>query len=246
MDSEREKWKNYSRRKFLEQMKRKGLDVKVIDNPLILEELTRLRNKNTHNFYFKKGLIRMGELLTYELLKNAKTEHVPIRTPLAKMEGRRIKDKYVVVPVLRAGLPIAEGFISMIKEAEAGIISCWRETDLSVEVEYAKVPDLKGKNVIVIDPMLATGHTLCAVHDALLKYGKPKRWTALSVVSVPAGIEELSKTYPKGTRVYTCALDDKVYKEGFLSLGLNAHGYIVPGLGDAGDRIYGTPVRNNH
>ncbi len=242
MDSEWKKWKKYSRKKFLAQMKRKGLDVKVINNPVILDELTRLRDKNTHNFYFKKGLIRMGELLTYELLKNAKTEKVTIETPLAKMEGRCIKEKYVVVPVLRAGLPIAEGFISMIKEAEAGIISCWRELDLSVKVEYAKVPKLDGKNIIVIDPMLATGHTLCAVHDALLEYGKPKSWTVLAVVSVPTGIMELSKTYPKGTKVYTCALDDKVYKKGFLSLALNSHGYIVPGLGDAGDRIYGKPM----
>ncbi len=242
MESQWKKWKKYSRKKFLAQMKKKGLDVKIINNPLVLDELTRLRDRKTHNFYFKKGLIRMGELLTYELLKNAKMERVSIETPLAKMQGRKIKDKYVVVPVLRAGLPIAEGFISMIKEAEAGIISCWRELDLSVEVEYAKVPRLEGKRVIVIDPMLATGHTMCAVHDALLEYGKPKDWTILSVVAVPAGIMELTKTYPRGTKVYVCALDDKVYKSGFLSLGLNSHGYIVPGLGDAGDRIYGSPL----
>ncbi len=233
--------KGYGRREFLSRMKKKGLDVHIISHPLILEEVTSLRDKNTKNFYFKQGLRRMGELLTYELLRNAEVKQVRVETPLTSTAGHKLKDKYVVIPVLRAGLPIAEGFVSMMKEAEVGIISCWRNPDLSVEVEYAKIPRVDGKHVIIIDPMLATGHTLCAVREALREYGEPKGFTVLAVISAVSGIEELSKTFPKGTRVYTCALDDEVFKEGFLSVGLNSHAYIVPGLGDAGDRIFGAP-----
>ncbi|GEM_PF-618355 len=233
--------KKYDRKKFLAGMKRHGLNVKVIEHPLILEELSILRNKNTKNFYFKQGLRRMGELLTYELLREAELKRIPITTPLTKTEGFKLDEKFVVVPVLRAGLPIAEGFVSMIKEAEVGIISCWRNPDLSVEVEYAKIPDLKGKHVIIIDPMLATGHTLSAVREALREYGKPRKWTILAVISTVAGIEELSHAFPSKTKLYTCALDDRVYGKNFMSRGLNSHGYIVPGLGDAGDRIYGAP-----
>ena len=235
--------KNYDRKKFLDSMKKKGLDVKVIEHPLILEELSILRNKKTKNFYFKQSLRRMGELLTYELLRGAKVEKIPIETPMEKTDGHVLKEGYVVIPILRAGLPIAEGFVSMMQEAEMGIISCWRNTDLSVQVEYAKIPDINGKNIIIIDPMLATGHTLTAVHEVMKKYGKPKSYTILSAISTVAGTEELAKVFPKGTRVYTCALDDKVFRENFLSIGLNSHGYIVPGLGDAGDRIYGVPKK---
>jgi len=231
----------YDRKKFLADMKRKGIDASVIDHPLILEEISSLRDKNTKNFYFKQGLRRMGELLTYELLRNAEVKSVQVETPLTKTKGHKISERFVVIPVLRAGLPIAEGFVSMIKEAEVGIISCWRNADLSVEVEYAKIPDINGKHVIIIDPMLATGHTLSAVREVLAGYGKPSKTTILAVISTVAGITELSKTFPKGTRVYTCALDDGAFEQGFMSLGLNSHGYIVPGLGDAGDRIYGPP-----
>lgn len=236
-----EDWKKYNRKKFLVSMKKKGLDVRIIEHPLILEELTMLRNKKTKNFYFKQGLRRMGELLTYELLRNAKVKSIPIETPLSKTTGYKLDDHYVVIPVLRAGLPIAEGFVSMMKEAEVGIISCWRNPDLSVEVEYAKIPSVDKKHVIIIDPMLATGHTLCAVREVLKQYGKPSSWTVLAVISTAYGIAELSKSFSRGTKVYTCALDDKVYKKDFMALGLNSHAYIVPGLGDAGDRIYGAP-----
>ncbi|MCX6802319.1 MAG: uracil phosphoribosyltransferase [Candidatus Diapherotrites archaeon] len=236
---------DYLRKKFLASMKKKGIDVKVIDHPLILEELSILRNRDTKNFYFKQGLRRMGELLTYELLREARVAKTKISTPLCRTEGCRLQDGYVVIPVLRAGLPIAEGFVAMMKEAEVGIISCWRRPDLSVAVEYAKIPSITGKHVIIIDPMLATGHTLCAVREALKPYGKPKSWTILAVISTAYGITELSKAFQRGTSVYTCALDDEAYSSGFISVGLNSHGYIVPGLGDAGDRIYGTPKRKN-
>jgi len=233
--------KKYSRKKFLKKMKKRGLEVSISQHPLILEEVTSLRDKNTKNFYFKQGLRRMGELLTYELLRDAKVRKYPIQTPLTGTHGFKLDEQYVVIPVLRAGLPIAEGFVSVMKETEMGIISCWRDTDLSVKVEYAKIPKTEGKHIIIIDPMLATGHTLTAVRDVLKEYGKPKKFTILAVISTVAGIDELSKSFPKGTRIYTCALDDTENGKDFMSIGLNSHGYIVPGLGDAGDRIYGVP-----
>ncbi|MCD6478603.1 MAG: uracil phosphoribosyltransferase [Candidatus Diapherotrites archaeon] len=237
-------WKNYNRERFLRALGRKGINVRIITHPLILEELTRLRKRTTKRFEFRQALRRMGELLSYELLREAKVEKIQIKTPLGKARGFKLKDSFVVVPVLRAGLPIAEGFNAMIKSVEIAFVSCWREKDLSVKVEYAKVPQIEGKHVIIIDPMLATGHSLCAVYEALKPYGKAKSWKILAVIASPAGLREISKTFPKGTDVFICALDDEVMEKDFIGPGLNASGYIVPGLGDAGDRAYGKPVKN--
>jgi len=237
-------WENYNRERFLRALKRKGISVHIITHPLILEELTRLRDKRTKRFEFRQALRRMGELLTYELLRGAKVAKQKVQTPLGKAYGFKLKDDFIVVPVLRAGLPIAEGFNAMIKSVEIAFVSCWREKDLSVVVEYAKVPQIDGKHVIIIDPMLATGHSLYAVYEALRPYGKAKSWKVLAVIASPVGLKEISKVFPKGTEVFICALDDEVTKKGFIGPGLNSHGYIVPGLGDAGDRAYGEPVKS--
>lgn len=236
-------WQNYKREQFLKALKKKGIEVHIITHPLILEELARLRDEKTNRFEFRQALRRMGELLTYELLRGAKVAKQVVKTPLGKAAGFKLKDDFVVVPVLRAGLPIAEGFNAMIKSVEIAFVSCWRTKDLSVVVEYAKVPKIDGKNVIIIDPMLATGHSLCAVYEALKPYGKAKSWKVLAVIASPVGLKEISKVFPKGTEVFICALDDKVMKKNFIGPGLNSHGYIVPGLGDAGDRAYGKPIK---
>ncbi|MEM4598490.1 MAG: uracil phosphoribosyltransferase [Candidatus Diapherotrites archaeon] len=240
MDKE---WLHYSRGEFLKGLEKKGLRIHLITHPLILEELTRLRNKNTNRFEFRQALRRMGELLTYELLRFGKTKKVPLHTPLGKSHGYKLEDGYVVVPVLRAGMPIAEGFNAMISSVEIAFVSCWRDKDLSVVVEYAKVPDINNKNVIIIDPMLATGHSLCAVYETLRMFGRAKSWKVIAVIASPVGLKEVSKTFPKGTDVFICALDDEVKGKDFIGPGLNSHGYIVPGLGDAGDRAYGAPLK---
>ena len=116
-------------------LKRKGLYINIIKHPLILEELTRLRDKKTKKFEFRQALHRMGELLSYELLRKAELAEISVQTPIDKAKGFRLKNGYVVVPVLRAGLPIAEGFNAMIKSVEIAFVSCWREKDLSVNVE---------------------------------------------------------------------------------------------------------------
>ncbi|MEM4663185.1 MAG: uracil phosphoribosyltransferase, partial [Candidatus Diapherotrites archaeon] len=202
-----------------------------------------LRDKKTNRFDFRQSLRRMGELLTYELLRYGKTKVFKVVTPLGKAKGYKLEDNYVVVPVLRAGMPIAEGFNAMVSSVEIAFVSCWRDKDLSVVVEYAKVPDIQGKHVIIIDPMLATGHSLCAVYEALKRFGKAKSWKVIAVIASPVGLREISKVFPRGTDVFLCALDDEVFEEGFLGPGLNSHGYIVPGLGDAGDRAYGEPLK---
>ena len=219
------------------------MHVNIITHPLILEELTRLRAKETKKFEFRQGLRRMGELLSYELLRGAKLAETEVQTPIAKAKGFMLENGYVIVPVLRAGLPIAEGFNAMIKSVEIAFVSCWREKNLNVHVEYAKVPQIDRKHVIIIDPMLATGHSLCAVYEALKAYGKARSWKVLAVIASPVGLKEISRVFPKGTQVFLCALDDEVMEKGYIGPGLNSHGYIVPGLGDAGDRAYGTPIR---
>ncbi|MCX8190149.1 MAG: uracil phosphoribosyltransferase [Candidatus Diapherotrites archaeon] len=236
-------WKKYNRKKFLKSLERKGMQVHLITHPLILEELTRLRDKSTNRFEFRHSLRRMGELLTYELLRFGKIKKIPLVTPLGKSHGYKLEDGYVVVPVLRAGVPIAEGFNAMISSVEIAFVSCWRDKDLSVVVEYAKVPDISNKQVIIIDPMLATGHSLCAVYETLRRFGKAKSWKILAVIASPVGLKEISKSFPKGTDVFICALDDSAFGKDFLGPGLNSHGYIVPGLGDAGDRAYGSPLK---
>jgi len=236
-------WTNYNRESFLKSLERKGICIHLISHPLILEELTRLRDKRTNRFEFRQSLRRLGELLTYELLRFGKTEKITISTPLARAKGHRFKDGYVVVPVLRAGVPIAEGFNAMVAGVEIAFVSCWRDKDLSVKVEYAKVPPIYGKHVIIIDPMLATGHSLCAVYETLRQFGKAKSWKVLAVIASPVGLREIAKIFPRGTDVFICALDDEIMKDDFIGPGLNAHGYIVPGLGDAGDRAYGTPMK---
>jgi uracil phosphoribosyltransferase len=211
--------------------------VTVIDHPMVMEQLALARDRRTNQVAFRKAIYRLGRFMAYEFLRTMETEEVELDTPLARASGRKIRgnDKVVIILVLRAAIPFVEGMYKNFPMARTGVISAWRgkAPDFPVEVNYAKIPEIMDDNVVIIaDPMLATGHTLVEVGKKVAEKGMPKRLAFLSVISVMQGIEHVAKSFPKA-EFYTCAIDPK----------LDDHGYIVPGLGDAGDRAFGAPTR---
>jgi uracil phosphoribosyltransferase len=206
-----------------------------MDHPVVMEQLTLARNRRTNQVAFRKAIYRLGRYMAYEFLRTLETQKIVVETPLARSSGRRIKgnDKIVIILVLRAGIPFVEGMYKNFPMARTGVISAWRgkAPDFPIEVRYAKIPEIKRDDVVVIaDPMLATGHTLREVARRVVRKGKPKRLAFFSVIATWQGINYVAKAFPRA-EFYTCAIDPR----------LNDHGYIVPGLGDAGDRSFGAP-----
>ncbi len=209
--------------------------VTVVDHPMVMEQLTLVRNRRTNQVAFRKAIYRIGRYLAYEFLRTMDTQESDVETPLGHAEGRRVKgnDKIVIILVLRAAIPFVEGMYKNFPMARTGVISAWRgkAPTFPIEVNYVKIPKIRKDDVVVIaDPMLATGHTLREVAKRVAKQGNPKRLAFFSVIATRQGIDYVAKAFPKA-EFYTCAIDPK----------LDSHGYIVPGLGDAGDRSFGTP-----
>jgi uracil phosphoribosyltransferase len=207
----------------------------VMDHPMVMEQLALVRDKRTNQVAFRKAIYRLGRFMAYEFLRTMDTQELEVETPLGPSKGWRIKgnDKIVIILVLRAAIPFVEGMYKNFPMARTGVISAWRgkAPDFPIEVSYAKVPKVGDDDVVVIaDPMLATGHTLREVARRVMKEGKPKRLVFFSVIATRQGIDYVAKNFPRA-EFYTCAIDPK----------LNDHGYIVPGLGDAGDRSFGAP-----
>ena len=205
--------------------------VKQIKHPLINIKLSRMRNKHTDYRDFKSNLKTLAQLMAYELTRNLKTKTFKMDTPLAKTNGYTFSRDVVLVPILRAGLGLVDGFAEMIPQAKVGFLGMYRNEKTLKPVEYyCKMPDsIHSADVIVLDPMLATGNSLIAGIKLIQRKFKPHSISAACVVSAPEGIKKVNKALPK-IPVYVCAVDSH----------LNKHGYIVPGLGDAGDRIFGT------
>jgi uracil phosphoribosyltransferase len=202
---------------------------------MVLEQLTLARDKRTNQVAFRKAIYRLGRFLAYEFLKTMETEKSRIETPLRATAGYKVKgnDKVVIIMVLRASIPFVEGMYKNLPLARTGVISAWRgkPPDFPIEVSYAKIPNIHGDDVVIIaDPMLATGHTLLEVAKKVTQKGKPKRLVFFSVLATMKGINYVHRVFPKA-EFYTCGIDPE----------LNDHGYIVPGLGDAGDRAFGSP-----
>ena len=209
--------------------------ITVVKHPMALEQVTLARDRRSDQVIFRKAIFRLGRMLAYEFLRTLETKEVLVETPLEKTRGEKIKgnDKIVVVMILRASIPFVEGMYKMLPMARTGIISAWRgePPDFSIEVSYAKIPTIHEDDIVIIaDPMLATGHTLVEVANRVMARGKPKRLVFFSVISARQGINYVRGVYPNA-EFYTCAIDRK----------LNEKGYIVPGLGDAGDRAFGPP-----
>jgi uracil phosphoribosyltransferase len=205
------------------------MDVRVVDHPLAAARLTSLRDERTGNAAFRAALRDLTMMLIYEATRDAATETVPVRTPLTDTTGSRLANPPLLVPVLRAGLGMVDQAHALIPEAQVGFVGVARDEQTHQPTPYlASLPeDLSARSVFVLDPMLATGgsmaHTL-----GLLKARNAVDITAVCVVCAPEGIAALEKVAPD-MRLITASIDD----------GLNEIAYIVPGLGDAGDRQFG-------
>ena len=202
-----------------------------VTHPLVQHKLSYLRDKDTPTVHFRKLVNELTLLLTYEATKDFPTETVEIETPLETMAAERISGKKVAVcPVLRAGVGMLEGVLSLISSARVGFIGLYRDEDTLEAVEYyVKLPeDLAERDAIVLDPMLATGNSSSAAIAEVKKAGA-RSVTLVCLVAAPVGIERVHEEHPDVHVV--CASIDR---------GLNERGFIVPGLGDAGDRLYGT------
>jgi uracil phosphoribosyltransferase len=203
----------------------------VVEHPLVQHKLSYLRDKETPTVHFRKLANEITLLLTYEATKAFPTEDYEIETPLERMTAQRISGKKVAVcPVLRAGIGMLDGVLSLVSSARVGFIGLYRDEDTLEAVQYyVKLPDdLNERDALVLDPMLATGHSSVAAISAVKDAGA-QSVTLVCIVAAPPGVEEVHKHHPD-VHIVCAALDR----------GLNDVGYIVPGLGDAGDRLYGT------
>ncbi|HZS30464.1 MAG TPA: uracil phosphoribosyltransferase [Gaiellaceae bacterium] len=203
----------------------------VVSHPLVQHKLGYLRDKDTPTVHFRKLANEITLLLTYEATKDLPTTTVEIETPLERTEVPRISGKKVAVcPVLRAGMGMLDGVLSLVSSARVGFIGMYRDEETLEAIQYfVKLPlDLAERDAIVLDPMLATGHSSCAAID-IVKEAGAQSVTLVCIVAAPEGIEEVHRQHADVHVV--CAAVDR---------GLNERGFIVPGLGDAGDRLYGT------
>lgn len=203
----------------------------IIDHPMIQHKLTIMRDKDTGSKDFRELLKEISLLMGYEVTREIPLEDVVIETPICKMQSKRVSGrKLAVVPILRAGLGMVEGLMNLVPVAKIGHIGLYRdeETHLPV-VYYCKLPeDIKDRMVIVTDPMLATGGSSCDALTMLKEYGCTNI-RLMCLVAAPEGVAKVQREHPD-VDIYVAAVDDH----------LNSDAYIVPGLGDAGDRIFGT------
>lgn len=210
------------------------MKVHVADHPLISHKLTVLRDERTDSPTFRRLVEELVTLLAYEATRDVRTVNVKITTPVTKTEGKKMAEpRPVVVPILRAGLGMLEGMAKLVPTAEIGFLGMVRDEKTLKASTYAnRLPeDLSGRQCFVLDPMLATGGTLIAAFHFLIDLGATDI-TAICILAAPEGITAVEKEFANSKvpiTLVTGALDEK----------LNEHGYIVPGLGDAGDRLYG-------
>jgi uracil phosphoribosyltransferase len=205
-------------------------NVVIIDHPLVKRDLTILRNKKTPSHQFRAILRRTASLMAYEVSRDLKTKQVVIQTPLEKTKGVVVDQQIVLVPILRAGLGLVGGFVEVMPNARVGHIGLFRDEETLTPVDYYfKVPrNLNRALVLLLDPMLATGGSAVAAISYLKEKGA-RNLRMVNLVAAPEGIRAVRRSH-SDIIIYTCALDR----------GLNGRGYILPGLGDAGDRMFGT------
>ena len=208
-----------------------SLKIKVIDHPLIQHKLTYLRDKTTGTKDFREMLEEISLLMAYEITRDLPLQDTIVETPVGPCKAKVLAGKKLgVIPILRAGLGMIAGIIQLIPTAKVGHVGLYRDPVTLQPVEYyCKLPsDVAERELIVVDPMLATGCSAAAA-ITLLKQKGAKNIKLMCLVSAPEGVKVMNDAHPD-VEIFTAALDDK----------LNDHGYIVPGLGDAGDRIFGT------
>lgn len=206
-------------------------NVKVIDHPMVQHKLTILRDKSTGVKEFREVVEELALFMGYEVTRNLQLEEVEVETPICKTTSKVIAGKKLgIIPILRAGLGMVDGLLKLVPTAKVGHIGLYRDPETLKPVEYyCKLPtDVAERDLIVLDPMLATGGSAIAAIDFLREKGA-KSIRLVNLLAAPEGIEAVLKAHPD-VDIYVAAIDEK----------LNEHGYIVPGLGDAGDRLYGT------
>ena len=202
----------------------------IIDHPLVQHKVTMLRNINTGNKEFRELVEEIATLICFEATRDLPTIETTVETPICAAKGRQIEKKLGLVPILRAGIGMVNGMLNLMPTAKVGHLGMYRDPDtLQPVTYYGKLPkDAKEREIFVVDPMLATGGTAAAA----IEYLKSKGVTDikfLCLIAAPEGVKKIQTEYPD-VDIYTAAYDSH----------LNSHGYIVPGLGDAGDRLFGT------
>ncbi len=207
-------------------------------NSILNNFITEIRDvdKQKDSMRFRRNIERIGEILSYELSKELEFHLKKVTTPLGKKDIDIIQNNLVLCSVLRAGLPLHQGILNYFDSIENAFISAYRHhtkgDDFDIKVEYLASPSLEGKTLILVDPMLATGRSLVAVYKILEKLGKIKQVHIVSVIAANEGISYVAKHFPKNTKLWVATVD-KI---------LNKQGYIVPGLGDAGDLAFGNKL----
>ena len=204
---------------------------------IINQYMAELRDKNyqRNRLLFRNNIERVGEMMAYELSKTLEYKPKTVTTPLGTLDISLPKDDVLIATVLRAGLPFHTGFLRVFDRAENGFVSAYRmytnreHTEVGVHTEYMASPASKGKTLIIVDPMLATGGSMAASIEALLKTGKPKKIHIACVIATPEGIDVVREALPDDATIWCAAIDP----------GMNEHKYIVPGFGDCGDLCYG-------
>ncbi|HEY9646888.1 MAG TPA: uracil phosphoribosyltransferase [Chroococcidiopsis sp.] len=207
-------------------------NVTLIDHPLVQHKLTLMRQVETHTQDFRRLMKEISMLLAYEVTRDLPLKYETIHTPLTEMQAPMLAadKKMVLVSILRAGQGLLDGMLELIPTAKVGHIGLYREPSTLTAVEYyLKLPyDIEQRDMLVVDPMLATGNSAVAAVDRL-KEANPASIKFVCLLAAPEGIAHFHQQHPD-IPIYTAAIDE----------GLNSHGYIMPGLGDAGDRLYGT------
>ena len=203
----------------------------LIKSPFIEYKLTILRNKKTSNSLFRQTMNEISYLIAGEVLQHLKYNKITVQTPITKTPGLVLNNSVVIVPILRAGLGLIEGFVKFLPDVEKGHIGLYRDEQTYQPVEYlCKLPKVENKIILVLDPMLATGNSSSAAINLIKDKGvKIKDIKLVSLLAAPEGIKNLTKKQ-KNLHIFTCSLDKS----------LNKNRFIVPGLGDAGDRYMGT------
>ena len=207
------------------------MNATVLNNPLIEHKLSIIRDKNTGTKEFREIIGEIATFLCYEAMSDAKLEEVEIETPICKTKAKKLNEnKYAFVPILRAGTGMLDGLINAIPNAKIGHIGLYRDETTHKPIRYYyKMPkDIANREVIILDPMLATGGSACDT-ISMLKEDGVKNIKFLCIIAAPEGIKKIEQLHPD-VKIFTASIDEK----------LNENAYIVPGLGDAGDRIFGT------
>lgn len=206
-------------------------------NSVLNHFMAEIRDKNyqKNRLLFRNNIVRIGEMMAYELSKTLSYRPKSVTTPLGSLDISMVKDDLLVATVLRAGLPFHEGFLHVFDHASCAFVSAYRmytnreHTEVGVHTEYLASPSVKGKTLIIADPMLATGGSMAAAYEALLKTGRPAAVHIACVIATPEGIEFLQQNVADDVTLWCAAIDP----------GMNEHKYIVPGFGDCGDLCYG-------